>query len=169
VALGTGAGNKLTTGSDNVYIANRGAAGESGTIRIGAAPAQTSAFLAGVNGSSISGPTQTVLVNANGRLGTATASSRALKRYVRPLGRSTGRRLLSLRPVSYRYKHGSSQRQFGLIAGQVARRLPALVQRGPSGRPAGVYYQELPALLLAEVKRQQREIRRLRAVVLGRR
>jgi hypothetical protein len=120
--------------------------------------AQSRAFLAGVSGVAIAGPGQSVLVNANGQLGTATASSRALKRDVRPLGRSASRRLLSLHPVSYRYRHGDRRRQFGLIAERVAHQVPALVERAPNGKPAGVYYQELPALLLAQVKRQQRQI-----------
>jgi len=65
---------------------------------------------------------------------------------------------MGLRPVSYRYRSGSTALQYGLIAEQVARRLPALVQRGADGRPAGVYYQELPVLLLGQVQRQQRHI-----------
>jgi len=73
---------------------------------------------------------------------------------------------MGLRPVSYRYRSGSTALQYGLIAEQVARRPPALVQRGADGRPAGVYYQELPVLLLGQVQRQQRHIhaqdRRLR-------
>src|SRR5204862_2486680 len=119
---------------------------------------------------------QSGLVNADGQVGTATSSSRELKREVRPLGRAASHRLLSLDPVSYRYRDGDGRRQFGLIAERVADKLPALVQRGPNGKPAGVYYQELPALLLAEMQRQRRsdaqrfrnqqhEIRRLRAAV----
>jgi hypothetical protein len=30
---------------------------------------------------------------------------------------------------------------------------------GPNGKPAGVYYEELPALLLAEVRRQHQALR----------
>ena len=114
VALGRGAGEDLTTGSDNIDLSNRGVAGESGKIRIGTAGTHTAAFLAGVSGVSIPGPTQSVLVNANGQLGTATASSRALKTDFRPLT-SRMPALLGLEPVSYRYK-GSRDRQFGLIA-----------------------------------------------------
>jgi hypothetical protein len=75
LALGSGAGSNLTTGSDNVDLVNAGRAGESGAIRIGNASRQTRAFLAGVSGTSIPGPTQIVRVNANGQLGTATAAS----------------------------------------------------------------------------------------------
>ena len=74
---------------------------------------------------------------------------------------------MGLRPVSYRYRAGASALQYGLIAEEVARRLPALVQRGPDGRPAGVYYQELPVLLLSQLQREHRrnaaQNRRIRA------
>ena len=68
LALGSGAGKNLTTGSNNVDIANQGVAGEAGTIRIGTA-AQTRTFLAGVAGKTIAGPTQAVVVDSAGRLG----------------------------------------------------------------------------------------------------
>jgi hypothetical protein len=48
--------------------------------------------------------------------------------------------------------------QYGLIAEQVAHQFPTLVQRAPDGKPTGVYYQELPVLLLAQLQRQQRRI-----------
>jgi hypothetical protein len=64
--------------------------------------------------------------------------------------------------VSYRYR-GSTLTQYGLIAEQVARRFPALVQRGPDGRPSGVYYQQMPALLPATAERQQQRIHTLAA------
>jgi hypothetical protein len=65
----------VTTGSNDVDIANQGLAGDSGTIRIGADGAQKRAFPAGVSGASIPGATQLVRVNANGQLGTVTAAS----------------------------------------------------------------------------------------------
>jgi hypothetical protein len=161
VALGSGAGRNLTTGSNNVEIANGGTAGEAGRIRIGTAGKQTAAFVAGVNGVSIPGPSQTVLVNASGQLGTATSSSAALKTDIHALG-ATADRVLGLRPVSYRYKtpaaQGANAPQYGLIAEQVAKQFPALVQRAADGKPSGVYYQELPVLLLAQAQQQQRRI-----------
>jgi hypothetical protein len=76
-------------------------------------------------------------------------------------------RVLALHPVSYRYKPRyaatSNPTQYGLIAHQVQRVLPALGQYGSNHRPTGVYYQELPALLLGVVQRQQRQINRLQA------
>ena len=75
VAIGRNAGMNFTTGSDNIAIANVGVAGQSGTIRIGSAGNHTAIFLAGVWGKTIGGQTQTVIVNGQGRLGTAPAPS----------------------------------------------------------------------------------------------
>jgi hypothetical protein len=102
-----------------------------------------------------------VLVNSAGQLGTAASSSARLKQNVRTLG-AVADRVLALRPVSYRYKpayaHGTNPTQYGLIAEQVAHHIPALVQYAPNGKPNGVYYQELPVLLLAQVQRQRHQI-----------
>lgn len=174
IAIGNKAGaalKEVATESNNIDIANAGVAADAGTTRIGTETTQTRAFLAGVSGVSIAGPANGVLVNASGQLGTATSSSARLKQEVRGLGTSAGR-VLGLRPVSYRYKRayaqGSDQLQYGLIAEQVARLFPALVQYERNGKPGGVYYQELPVLLLAQLQRehtqashQQREIDQL--------
>jgi hypothetical protein len=93
VALGSGSGENLTTGSDNVDIANAGVAGESAAIRIGTNGTQKRAFLAGVSGKSIQGPAQPVLVNGNGQLGTASASARGAGAPTL-LSAAAGRRLL---------------------------------------------------------------------------
>ena len=77
VALGNAAGSSLTTGANNIDIANKGVAGEAGKIRIGTPGTQTATFLAGVNGVTIPGPTKTVVINAKGQLGTAPAGTAA--------------------------------------------------------------------------------------------
>jgi len=59
--------------------------------------------------------------------------------------------------------HGPSALQYGLIAEQVAKVFPNLVVYGRDGKPSAVAYQELPALLLAQVQTQQREIWALQA------
>ena len=75
LALGRSAGASLTSGSNNVAIANVGVAGESGRIRIGTAGKQVAAFLAGVYGVVPAGTKKTVVVNANGQLGTTTTAA----------------------------------------------------------------------------------------------
>jgi Chaperone of endosialidase len=163
--FGTGAGNAFAGAeSSNVEIANAGVAGENNTIRIGTQGAgageQNQTFLAGVNGASVNQNTA-VLVGSDGKLGTAMASSRRFKTDIRPLGRMHG--LMRLRPVSYRYKarwaDGNHSLQYGLIAEQVAKVFPALVQRGPDGKPNGVRYGDLPVLLLAQLRREHAHAR----------
>lgn len=165
VAIGPGAGAPLVTGSNNVYLAsdNVGTAAESNTIRIGSPATQSAAFLAGVSGTNLGAQPQ-VVVNGEGRLG-VNASSRRFKTDIRPL-KSELDRLMELRPISFRYRHGDVRGpnpvQYGLLAEQVAKIYPNLVARGGDGRPYTVLYQELPALLLGQVQRQQRQIAQLR-------
>lgn len=162
VALGFVAGQSLTSGSHDIYIGDHteGEAEESNTTRIGNPASQSRAFLAGVSGVTPSGSTVGVVINGNGQLG-VTSSSRRFKRDIQPLDRRT-KGLMALRPVSFRYRrsfvHGANPVQFGLIAEQVARVYPNLVLRGKDGRPSAVAYQELPALLLAQVQHQQTQI-----------
>jgi hypothetical protein len=186
--LGSGAGESLVTGADNlllgfragaiygdaepgaenynILLGNLGAIGDTGAIRIGQSGLQTSAYLAGIYGASIPGPGSMVEVNSSGQLGTAMASLSQEKMNIRSLS-SLATRVLALHPVSYRYKPRyaatSNPTQYGLIAQQVQRVLPALVQYGSNHRPSGVYYQELPALLLSVVQRQQHQINQLQA------
>ncbi|HEV3284591.1 MAG TPA: hypothetical protein VG010_10325 [Solirubrobacteraceae bacterium] len=67
VALGYRAGENLTSGSNNVDIANEGVESESGTIRIGTELTHTKAFVAGIFPTAVVGCT--VQVTAEGQLG----------------------------------------------------------------------------------------------------
>ena len=168
VAIGPAAGAPLVTGSNNVYLAsdNIGTAAESNTIRIGSPGTQSATFLAGVSGTNLGAQPQ-VVVNGEGRLGVET-SSRRFKTGVHPLGPVAGR-LMKLHPVSFRYRQadvqGRSRVQYGLLAEQVARVYPNLVTRDKGGKPYTVLYQQLPALLLAQVQKQQRENNALRTKI----
>ena len=73
VALGAAAGQNLNTGSDNIYIANPGKFEESGTIRIGNPNRHTATFIIGIRGTNVGGTAQPVVINSNGKLGTAPA------------------------------------------------------------------------------------------------
>jgi hypothetical protein len=80
VAIGYNAGADATTGSFNVFVGSevRGAAADAHTIRIGlpydpiAGQGQNRTFVAGVHGTTLSGPAVPVFVDANGQLGTLT-------------------------------------------------------------------------------------------------
>jgi hypothetical protein len=107
----------------------------------------------------------TVSVNSSGQLGTNT-SSRRFKEDIRAIG-SGSDGLMRLQPVSFHYKSryvdGPNPLQYGLIAEQVAKVYPELVAYGRDGEAYTVRYQELPALLLAKIQEQQRQIGAVRA------
>ena len=69
LAIGSGAGEQVRSGSNNIEIANPGLTTDANTIRIGTT-ANTAAFLGGVFNRNVSGASRTVVVNASGKLGT---------------------------------------------------------------------------------------------------
>jgi len=68
-----------------------------------------------------------------------------------------GDTLMHLRPVTFNYKpeydHGSHLLQYGLVAEEVAKVAPGLVQFDKDGQPQAVRYHFVNAMLLAEVQR----------------
>jgi len=65
--------------------------------------------------------------------------------------------LLSLRPVTFRYKDDPQNvRHYGLIAEEVARIYPGLVGHGPDGKVETVRYHELIPMLLNELQKRAR-------------
>ena len=72
-ALGRYAGMNLISGSNNIYLGNKAEPSESGAIRIGDAN-QTKTFISGISGVATGQPAQMVMIDANGQLGTASAS-----------------------------------------------------------------------------------------------
>jgi hypothetical protein len=173
IALGDFAGNNLNTGDNNIYIGNRGGFGESNTIRIGFKDefggGQTATYIAGISGSAIAGTP--VVVNANGRLGIATSSSR-FKDEIKPMDKAS-EVIHALKPVSFRYKKELDQEgipQFGLVAEDVEKASPDLVSRDEEGKAFIVRYEAVNAMLLNEflkehrtVQGQQKEIDALKA------
>ena len=129
-------------------------ASESTTLRLG--QVQTRTFIAGIFGRTASGGTQ-VFINSQGQLGTTLSSAR-YKRDIEEMGvESHG--LLKLRPVTFRYKDDAEgQRQYGLIAEEVAKVYPELVVWGAKGEIESVQYHELIPMLLNEVQHQQQAL-----------
>jgi hypothetical protein len=155
IAIGSGAGANNTSGGFNMYLGNEGVASESGTIRIGSGVPHTRMFVAGVLGSVVTG--SAVLISGTGQLGVAASSAR-YKEDVRDMGEASDR-LMKLRPVSFRYKgHADDPVQFGLIAEEVEKVLPELVVKNSAGEPETVMYHEMPAMLLNEIQKQQKQI-----------
>ena len=155
IALGYMAGQNLTTESNNIVIGNSGVAGDKGTIRIGKPGSQNAMYIAGVSGAmAIEG--DALVVNGSGKLGIVMSSAR-YKDNIHDMGaKSAG--LLQLRPVTFRYKQDPrGERQYGLIAEEVARVYPELVGYGSDGKVQTVRYQELIPMLLNELQKQARK------------
>ena len=160
IGLGNNAGLHLTTGSNNICIGNLGVAGESDTIRVGSS--QTATFVAGVSGVTTGGTGIPVLIDSNGQLGTVSSSAR-FKDEIQDMGEAT-EGLLKLRPVTFRYKAQPEGRmQFGLIGEEVEKVMPELVVCSSSGEVETVLYHEMPAMLLNELQKQQRDIQELKS------
>ena len=170
IAIGVGAGSRLDTGSNNIYVGNPAPpflASESQTIRIGTDGVHTRFFIAGVGDRPIAEEGAQVFIDSLGQLGTA-VSSRRFKERVRDIGDATDG-LMRLRPVTFYYngdqKGASRLRQYGLIAEEVAEVYPELVQYAEDGEPLSVRYHLLNAMLLNVVQRQHRQIQQYAAQI----
>jgi hypothetical protein len=157
IALGYGAGRNITTGSNNIAIGNVGLSADTGVIRIGTSGTQRATYMAGISGVIASGGVP-VYINQNGQLGTLCSSS-LVKNDIKDMG-SVSDKLMSLRPVTFRYKdtveHGPHSLQFGLIAEEVAKVYPDLVQYDKAGKPFTIYYHLLTPMLLNEFQKEHR-------------
>jgi Chaperone of endosialidase len=161
IGLGFFAGRNVTNGSNNIHIGHSAPGNESNTIRIG--NTQTATFLAGVDGVTIPSGTQ-VYIDSNGQLGTITSSLR-FKEDVADMGNASNA-LMRLRPVTFHYKTDSSHlRQYGLIAEEVAKIYPDLVQYDDQGKPFTVRYHLINVMLLNELQKQHGRAEELQAKV----
>ena len=161
--IGFWAGIRATTGDNNIYIANLGQPGDSGVIAIGEQGVQTDTFIAGISGATTGLPGTTVLIDANGQLGTI-SSSRRFKQDIHNMDQASSA-LMRLRPVTFRYKkayaNGERPVQYGLIAEEVDEVYPELVVKNEEGQVQTVEYQKLNSMLLNEVQKQHRQIHEL--------
>jgi hypothetical protein len=173
IGLGYVSGANITIGSYNIDIGNIGSSDDFGTIRIGTNGKQSGVLIAGIDGvPSVSG--SAVYVNSSGALGILLSSAR-FKFDIHDMGARSDR-LMDLRPVMFRYKKatpdGSHPIQFGLIAEEVAKVYPDLVQYDKQGKPLTVYYHLLTPIMLDQLQKahhqltaQQTQFSALRATV----
>ncbi len=163
LALGENAGFSYTgTESSNLLVGNFGTVGDNHIIRIGrqgsGALQQNACFIAGIDGVSITG--STVLCSSTGQLGDVVSSQR-FKEDIKDIDNTDA--LLTLNPVSFKYKSETEKYEhYGLIAEDVHLKMPSLVIYDNEKKPYSIKYHEMPALLLAEIKKLRSEINELK-------
>jgi hypothetical protein len=166
IAVGDGAGLNLSTGDDNIYIANvGGASSESDTIRIGTEGTQTATYVAGIAGATLaSGVAPVVVDTTTGQLGIQATSSQRFKDEIKPMNKAS-EVILALKPVTFHYKKEIDPKrtaQFGLVAEEVEKVNPDLVTRGADGKPYTVRYEAVNAMLLNEFLKEHRTVEDLK-------
>ena len=161
VGVGTTAGGSATTGINNIYLGANvsGIAGESDAMYLGRVGTQTKTMIAGVRGTTTGVfDAIPVVIDSNGQLGT-TSSSIRFKEDIHDMA-GASKRLLQLRPVTFRYIqpyiNGAKPIQYGLVAEEVAEVFPELAVRGADGQVETVHYETLNVLLLNELQEQVR-------------
>ena len=165
IALGNAAGRNLTIGDNNIDIGNVAVAAEANTIRIGTQGTQTSAYVAGIFGATVTDGAP-VIVDTNGHLGTVVSSAR-FKDEIKPMDKASAV-ILALKPVTFRYtKERDPKRipQFGLVAEDVEKTDPDLVIRDRDGKPYTVRYDAVNVMLLNEFLKEHRKVQKLEAAL----
>jgi Chaperone of endosialidase len=152
---GSAVGGQNQQRDNNIEIGNPGDFFDNNTIRIGGL--QTSTFIAGIRGASVSPPGLPVIIDSNGQLGTA-SSSRRFKKEIEPMEKAS-EAILSLNPVTFHYKEDTTDTpQFGLIAEDVAAVNPDLVVRDKNGEIYTVRYDAVNVMLLNEFLKEHRKV-----------
>jgi hypothetical protein len=156
--IGYQAGDGASSNTHCIYIgddAGNGISSETGVIRLGSFSIQSSCFIGGIAGVTVSNSAAVLIDTTTGQLGTV-VSSRRYKENIKDLKESN---VLNLRPVSFNYidfpGHGE---QHGLIAEEVHEVMPNLVTYDKEGRPDSVKYHDLPIFLLNEIQKLKQEI-----------
>jgi uncharacterized coiled-coil protein SlyX len=148
VALGWQAGF-LASGNNNVYIgANmQGVAGENNACYIGS-----------IFGQSVDPATASlVVIDGNGKLGTAVSSQR-FKQDIEPMDKAS-EAILSLKPVTFHYKSDKKGiPQYGLIAEEVAKVNPNLVVRDKNSEVTSVHYDQVWNMMLNEFLKEHKRV-----------
>jgi hypothetical protein len=109
---------------------------------------------------------QTMILNSSGNLtisGTLTEnSSETIKENVDPITNALDI-IAQLTGVTYDRKDGSAKKRAGLIAEQVNKVLPNVVQKDKDGNPSGIQYTNLIAYLVESIKELKAEIDTLKS------
>ena len=167
IALGSAAGEDLTTGDNNIAIGNVGVAGDSGIIRIGTVGVHTTVYIAGIRDTPLThGSAVAVGITPDGQLGVRPSSAR-YKEAIKPMKKAS-EAILALQPVTFRYKKELDPEgipQFGLVAEEVEKANPDLVARDEQGKPYSVRYEAVNAMLLNEFLKEHRKVQEQEATI----
>jgi hypothetical protein len=105
-------------------------------------------------GYSVGGTNSAVIIDNTGLMGT-TSSSLRYKENIQDMADHSSS-LMDLRPVVFNWKKDEEKViQYGLIAEEVAEKMPEIVNFDKDGRPESIRYHDMPAILLNELKKQR--------------
>src|SRR5262249_31361770 len=141
-----------------------GVVGEFNTIRIGTQGTQTRTFIAGISTTGVMG--SALKISSSGQLGVAPSSAR-FKEEIKSMDKAS-EAILALKPVTFRYKKEiDSDRtpQFGLVAEDVEKVNPHLVDRDAHGKVYTVRYEAVNAMLLNEFLKEHRKNEEQEAII----
>jgi hypothetical protein len=148
-----------STGDGNVYV---------GAGVIGVAGESNHTYVRNIKDTTVSGGnSDTVTLDLTTGLLGHLSSSRRYKENIQPMGNASDL-LYRLKPVTFRYKKDIDRTQsatFGLIAEQVADVSPDLVACNSEGKPEGVHYEQVNAMLLNEFLKEHQTVVELKKEV----
>jgi hypothetical protein len=172
-AIGIGALNMNTTGNSNTALGNAAdlsITGDGnvciGALVIGAAGLNDTTWIRNINTTPqgfIANTNNYVTVRmTDGRLGfSAMVSSRRYKEDIKPMDKAS-EALLALKPVTFRLKgefDPSHRPRWGLIAEEVEKVNPDLVDRNNKGEVESVHYDMVNAMLLNEFLKEHKKVK----------
>ena len=179
VVIGWRAGDGLTTGDDNTFIGDQAGRNETTVSNVlciqspGDTTAPTAAnrtFIGNIRGAFCgNGDGIPVIVDSDGQLGTANASSRRFKKDIQPMDQAS-EAILKLKPVTFHYKNLDTKKagetpQFGLIAEEVAEVNPDLIMRDQDGKVTYVRYDAVDVMLLNEFLKEHKKVEEQQASI----
>src|SRR6266436_5258980 len=98
---------------------------------------------------------------------TRVVSSARFKKNIKPMDRAS-EAVLALQPVTFCYNEKFDSKgipQFGLIAEEVEKVDPALIERDREGKPYSVRYEAVNAMLLNEFLKEHRKVQKQEATI----
>lgn len=170
VFIGAGADSTANNITNSIAIGFQATLATSNTIVIGNS-SHGNCTINGIFGTTVTN--NPVYISNTGVLGTIVSSER-FKQNISDMGERSSQ-VWKLRPVNFTFIEDiSNTLQFGLIAEEVAKVFPEIVNLDTEGKPHSVRYHDLPVILLNELKKllvrfeaQDQEIQNLKSQLLS--